>query len=482
MMDQAYSGFSDEVKEKFYSKGNIEDYPAFTERINDELSIRAGRKIDSLPRTITVQVTDACNLCCSYCYQINKSTNVLSLENAKKFIDLILTDDSTINDHINRYNSDIVILDFIGGEPLLEIDLIEQVCDYFLTRMIETNHPWLPYYQITVGTNGVLYNDPRVQRFIKKYLGRLSFNITVDGNKKLHDSCRVFPDGSGSYDLAIAAAEDWIKTSGMRVPSTKLTIAPGNVEYLSEAIIDMMNHGFININENCVYEEGWTIEHAKVLYRELKKLANYVLEHDLETSHTFRIFNPDWYRPMMEEDNQNWCGGDGRMLAVDVHGNLFNCIRYMESSLGNDAKPLIIGHVDRGIGITEEDKQNLHCMQCINRRSQSTDECFHCPIANGCGWCTGYNYQKFGTCNKRATYTCQMHQAASLANAYYWNSIMEKHGISERLTVYCPPEWAIPIIGEEEYCMLLVQEEPDAIGFICSTSITKGEESWVKGE
>ena len=71
--------------------------------------------------------------------------------------------------------------------------------------------------------------------------------------------------------MAIAAAKDWVKVSGMRVPSTKLTIAPGNVEYLSEAIIDMMNNGFVNINENCVYEEGWTLEHAKILYRELKK-------------------------------------------------------------------------------------------------------------------------------------------------------------------------------------------------------------------
>lgn len=446
---------SEATKDRFYSNGNTEDFTAFAGRISNELRVRTGRDMDCLPRSITVQVTDACNLCCSYCYQINKSTNVLSLENAKKFIDLILTDDDSINSHISQNNADMVILDFIGGEPLLQIDLVDQITDYFIKRMIELDHPWLPYYQLTVGTNGTLYFDPRVQKYIKKHIGRLSFNITVDGNKRLHDACRIFPDGSGSYDMAIAAAKDWVKVSGMRVPSTKLTIAPGNVEYLSEAIIDMMNNGFVNINENCVYEEGWTLEHAKILYRELKKIADYVLEYNLETSHTFRIFNPDWYTPMNEDDDQNWCGGDGRMLAVDVHGDLFNCIRYMESSLGTDIEPLTIGNVDRGIGITEKDKQNLHCMQCITRRSQSTDECFHCPIATGCGWCTGYNYQKFGTCNKRSTYICVMQKASSLANVYYWNSIMRKHNIDERVKMHCPKEWAVPIIGENEYDMLL---------------------------
>lgn len=464
-MNNIYSAYGDlnpEIIDRYYNKASSEDYNGFIERINPELSKRLGKTLEPIARSITIQVTDACNLCCSYCYQINKGHNKLSLETGKKFIDLLLTDDTTRNNYINKFNSDIVVIDFIGGEPLLEIDLIVQLSDYIIQRMIELDHPWLPYLQFSISTNGTLYFDERFQKYIKKYKGKISVNITVDGNKKLHDTCRLFADGSGSYDLAMKAVKHWIEFSGMNNPSTKLTIAPGNIDCLSEALISMLEEGFMHINENCVYEEGWTIEHAKKLYSELKIVADYIIDHDYECDHTMRIFTPSWYHPMSPEDDKNWCGGDGRMLAVDVHGDLFNCIRYMESSLGSDQKPLVIGNVDDGIGVTEDAMQNIACMQCITRKSQSTDECFNCPIAQGCGWCTAYNYQTFGTCNKRATYICDMHKAASLANVYYWNRVLEKHQKddndikdSSRMKVKCPREWAVPIIGEEEYNSLL---------------------------
>lgn len=72
--------------------------------------------------------------------------------------------------------------------------------DYFVKRMIETDHPWQYNWRISISSNGVLYFNPEVQKFINKWMNHLSFNISIDGNKKLHDSCRVFPDGSGSYD------------------------------------------------------------------------------------------------------------------------------------------------------------------------------------------------------------------------------------------------------------------------------------------
>ena len=54
-----------------------------------------------------------------------------------------------------------------------------------------------------------MYFKPEVQDFIKKYKDHLSLSITVDGHKELHDSCRIFADGTGSYDLAIAAVHHY---------------------------------------------------------------------------------------------------------------------------------------------------------------------------------------------------------------------------------------------------------------------------------
>ena len=403
-----------------------------------------------LTRTVTFQVTDACNLACTYCYQINKSTRVMSLETAKKFIDYLLQTD--INDHyINPTISPFIILDFIGGEPLLQIELIDKIIDYFIERCFELQHPWGTRFCASICSNGVLYFTPAVQKFINKHKNHLSMNITLDGNKELHDSCRIFPDGSGSYDLAVAAAKDWLKRGQM---SSKITIAPGNVEHVFEALLHMIELGYAEINANCVFEEGWNIEHAKELYKQMKLFSDYLLDNNLDDIYC-SFWESDFFRPKDIEENDNWCGGTGSMIAVDPDGWIYPCIRYMESSLGTEQAPLRIGHVDWGIEKLEEERQTVKCLNCITRRTQSTDKCFYCPIAEGCAWCSGYNYQIFGTADKRATYICIMHQARALINVYYWNKYYIKNNINKRKICYVPKEWAIPIIGEDEYNMLI---------------------------
>lgn len=70
----------------------------------------------------------------------------------------------------------------------------------------------------------------------------------------------------------------------------------------------------------------------------------------------------------------------------------------------------------------------------------SNDECFNCPIAEGCSWCAAYNYQCTGNLDSRATFICPMHKARALANAYFWNMYYIKHGDSKRFTIHVPPE------------------------------------------
>ena len=142
------------------------------------------------------------------------------------------------------------------------------------------------------------------------------------------------------------------------------------------------------------------------------------------------------------------------MLAMDPDGWLYPCIRYMESSLGTSREPLRIGHVNFGIAQRKCDKQCVECLNKIDRRTESSDECFYCPIAEGCSWCSAYNYQENGTPDSRCTYICDMHKTRSLANAYFWNKWYRKKHWKQRFKIYCPDEWAIPIIGEEELNML----------------------------
>lgn len=737
-----------------------------------------------MAKTVTFQVTDACSLACTYCYQINKGKHRMKFETATKFIDMLLDNESSTAKYLDSSNTQGVIIEFIGGEPFLEIDLIDQITDYFIEQLILRHHPWATRYRISICSNGVAYFEPKVQAYIKKHLNHLSFSISIDGNKELHDSCRVFPDGSGSYDIAMAGVKHFIEVLGGTMGS-KMTLCPANINHTFEAVKSLIENGYEEINLNCVYEEGWTNDDAKVLYEQLKLLADYMLENDLFDKIFVSIFENEFFKPMPEEENQNWCwgvgtpilttngykpiekikvgdmvytedgaihsvintmshfadncvnihvsgaydlvctknhqlftipfdyignknvkhykeyekcaveniahqdliklfslpkrnvsynadvaylvgryigdgwdhycgkghsiccsfdeteelrscfdkamvdygvyknktvnqfsiylsdnvinkelhrilsccghtasqkhlppecfywddeslgallrgyfdadgsinkngqmristtsyqlaleimvilrtlgytptchknkrggksiiqgrqvnikdryeiyfyedvsrseyvheyngnmwtyglkmtdaepqmvynitvdtnhsyvaggivsancGGNGQMISVDYKGDIYPCIRYMESSLGDDRPPIIIGNVDTGILQTKEQCDWHDCLTCITRRSQSTDECFNCPIASGCSHCTAYNYQVFGTPNKKATYICIMHKARALANAYYWNKGYRQNNENKRFKLWIPEEWALEIIDQDEW-------------------------------
>lgn len=93
-------------------------------------------------------------------------------------------------------------------------------------------------------------------------------------------------------------------------------------------------------------------------------------------------------------------------------------------------------------------------MAKIDRRTQSTDKCFYCPIAAGCSNCSGYDYQVFGTPDARATFICIMHKARALGNIYFWNKYYRKNNIDKRMEIHIPDEWALEIISEKELNML----------------------------
>lgn len=403
-------------------------------------------------KEITFQVTEDCCMACTYCYQHHKTNNKMSWEIAKSIVDKLLNNKL---DCVNITNTFAIIVDFIGGEPLMEIDLIEQICNYIISQMIELNHPWLYHIKFSICSNGLLYNTEKVQKFFQKYNNFISFSISLDGNQKLHDSCRIDLNGNKTYDKVISAVHQHAKLYNI-LPDTKMTLSPDNISYTYDALINLINEGYSIIPFNCIYEEGWEYSHAEILYKELKKVANHFIKNNLYNKINIRMFNENNFTPLSENENQNWCGGvDMKMIAFNYKGDIYPCIRYMESSLNNNQQSLPLGNINTGYLVTEQEQKNLTLISNITRRSQSTDECYYCPVATGCGWCSGYNYEKFGTPNKRATYICCMHKAQSLANVYYWNKLYQHLKIDKQFKMNLPREEALKIIDENEYNYLL---------------------------
>ena len=435
------------MKKKIYEGVGI-DYSSQISRMFPGESLGISSKYC---KTLTFQVTEDCNLNCSYCYQIHKTKNRMSLDTAKKVIDCLF-DNDLIEKYYPKDNYTGIVLDFIGGEPLLEVDLIDSIMNYFIQKAYEHKSILATRYRISISTNGVLYNTPKVQEFIKKWEPKLSLSVSLDGCKELHDSCRVFPTGEGSYTLAEDAAKKLLKINPNM--STKMTIAPENIEFIEQAITNLIDLGYKSINCNCIFEANWTYDQAAVLYSKWKKVADYLLSNDNLYIPRISYYESSIGQPLNESDNGNWCGGTGLMLAVDYKGEFFPCLRYMQSSLGNQAEPYVIGDLNHGIDRTKESHEKLNCLSCITRRSQSTDECFNCSIAKGCAWCSAYNYQVTGTPNKRVTNICNAHKSRVLSNVYFWNKYYRINNIPQRFKLNINEEEALKIVTKDELKML----------------------------
>lgn len=426
---------------------------------------------DHIIRNITFQVTDDCCCCCSYCYQGNKGNHYMTKETGKKIVDLLFNlyaeqkDGSVWNDFINS-NTKGLILDFIGGEPLMNIEVIDYICSYFLNRCINENHPWRDFFRINLISNGKEYFNPKVQQFLKKFYGYVCLGFSIDGPKEIHDKCRIYPDGSGNFDDAYKALQHYNSHYEIYPTDrqTKVTISQGNLSEIHKIIEFFLNEKIYKINANTVFEEHWTEQDGQIFYQELKKIANTLLDindiniycslFDIHLGHSLR----------RDEEIDNYCGGTGHMLAFDPNGIAYPCVRYMESSLNNAQPPIIFGDSD-GLFKTNESIKKFCELRDITRISQSSEECLNCPIATGCAWCSAWNYQLYGTANKRCTYICPMHKARVLANVYYWNKYYDLNNINDVFEMNLPKEDALNFIPEEEYNMLadLVQKQKDKI-------------------
>lgn len=377
-----------------------------------------------LSQSITFVITQDCNLRCKYCYMTSKNDkNVMSLEVGRRAIDYFLTNK-------DLFVSDAVVLEFIGGEPLLEIDLIDKLTDYFKIRAYELNHKWFTMYRISISTNGILYSNEKVQKFIKKNEGKVSIGISIDGTKEKNDLQRVYPDGRGTYDDIAKNIKLWQKQ--FPDATTKVTIGHDDLPYIKESIIHLWNLGLKEIPANVVFENVWEEGDDVIFYNQLRELADYIIDNDMWEEYNTTLFTQGIGYPLSTEElGRNSCG-TGNMIAVDASGNLYPCIRFMDYSL-NKQKGYITGNIYDGIN-----REKLRPFYYMTVENQSDEECLNCEIASGCQWCTGYNYDEScsGTIFERNKYICKMHKARVKANNYLWSRLVREKNIKLKLQRY----------------------------------------------
>lgn len=382
---------------------------------------------NGLTKNITFIVTKDCQLACKYCYLVGKNSKErMTWEVAKKSIDYIL-------DHENDFREEGVVWDFIGGEPFLEIDLIDKICDYIKIEMFKRDHHWFNNFRFNFTTNGINYGSEKVQDFINKHKSHINVTITIDGTQRKHDLNRIWKtpemergimpkpeEERGSYVDVLRNVPLWLEQ--FPYLGTKVTISSNDIPYIYESVMHLYSLGIHEIHINCVFEDVWKEGDDLLFEEQLIQLADAIIDGEYYKNYDCSFFSENIGKPQDKKlDNQNWCGA-GKMLSIDAAGNFYPCTRFAQYSL-REKKAWVIGNIHDGI-----DKNKLRPFLTLDRCTQSKPECVDCEVAEGCAWCQGENYDAADspTIYQRATAICKMHKARVRANNYYWNKLYRK--------------------------------------------------------
>lgn len=298
-------------------------------------------------------VTHMCNLDCIYCYQDHDTENRMSFETACKCIDWIF---ENIPSDMNE-----VEITFIGGEPLLEFELIKKIVDYTCNKNVST--PFIFY----ATTNGTILTEEMKQWF-RSNKNRFVLGLSLDGMPETHNFNR-----SNSFDMIdVDFFIDTWPNQGI-----KMTLSEHSLKNLADNIIYLHNRGFKDIGGVNLFEGtfDWSKEeYVKILIPELKKLVEFYVEHDdlmLDQMLGRQI-------DACEEKNRpkrKWCGIGTGVVFFDTDGTRLPC-------------PFV-----SPMTFDKDDLDDILKVDFNDEESFIDDECFEkCYIYPICPHCAGANY------------------------------------------------------------------------------------------
>lgn len=343
-------------------------------------------------KTVTLMVTEDCNLHCKYCYEENKTKKVMTLTAAQTAVDFLLAQPA---------DRDTVVWEFIGGEPFLEIDLIDQITDYIIEK--SKGHPCGNKTMFSFTTNGTLLGEPKVRAYLTKDKCRKSVSLSLDGDQRVHDINRC-----GSWESVMANFDWWRKNFPWC--TTKSTVNRVSLPHIMDSIRFVAGLGLTDIFMNVVYEEEWDATDAHVYEAQLREVADYLLEDGRYQNVHVSFFNEALTAENLPPRSA-WCGCGNAMIMVSPDGGLYPCLRFYS---GRNQWP--IGDIAKGI-----DQDRLRPFYfCHNERSP---KCGACQVRAKCPHCIGWDYNSTGSIFIRSTNVCEMFKAQIRVNEYFFARI-----------------------------------------------------------
>ncbi|MGL4607244.1 MAG: thioether cross-link-forming SCIFF peptide maturase [Eubacteriaceae bacterium] len=342
---------------------------------------------EDLIKAVCLHVAHDCNLKCEYCFaaqgDFEGEKEMMTFEVGKAAIDFIVAQSK------NRKNLEI---DFFGGEPLMNLEVVKDLVDYAK----ETGEKNNKVFKFTMTTNGVLLDDPTMT-----YLNETMDNIvlSLDGRKGINDRMRKTINDQGSYDVIIEKIKKMAEMRGEKDHYVRGTYTHHNLDF-SKDVTFLAKEGFKSISVEPVVAEkkhryAITEEDLPRILEEYDHLALEYLKQDEEgLNYNFFHFNIDLDHGPCVYKRLSGCGAGKDYVAITPTGDVFPCHQFV----GKDGFKM--GNVFDGI-------QNAEVKEVFNAGNLLEKEaCKKCWAKYFCG----------GGCH---------------ANAYNFNgSIMEPHNVS----------------------------------------------------
>ncbi len=349
-------------------------------------------------RTVSLVVTKACNLRCSYCYEKHdqREEAVMDLSLAKDTITKYMEADDGYN---------LVSIDFFGGEPMLAFPLIREVVEWSYSKDWRKDHNFL------IGTNGTILTD-ETKNWLYKNRRNVNIAFSFDGNRITHNLSR-----DNSYDLVRQNIPFFKKNWPHQ--AAKMTISAETIPYVADGVIELEEMGLF-FTANIGFEDIWgdEIEKNRLLGKYEEQLLQLV-DYYSKRPHLYPVSQimsavpdylglPDYGKAEWEKKNvKRFCGAGHEMIIVDIDGKTYACHRFL---------PWVTGRPSPGYAV--------NCQS-----AWEPDKCAQCKLILSCPTCAGFNWEINNDTGIRSTFHCEAYKLEVLASCR-----LEAYRLSRSLT------------------------------------------------
>ncbi len=359
----------------------------------DTFSAMAGtlkQKTAGVVKALCLHVAHTCNLNCSYCFasqgEYQGDRAVMSFEVGKQALDFLMEHSG------NRRNLEV---DFFGGEPLMNFEVVKQLVAYAREKEKEKGKN----FRFTLTTNGVLVDDDVIE-FSNREMSNVV--LSLDGRKEVHDRYRVDYAGKGSWERIVPKFQKFVEARGNKNYYMRGTFTHANPDFLKD-IEEMLSLGFTELSMEPVVcapdaPSALTQEDLPIVMEQYEKLAELMLQRHREGKpFTFYHYMIDLKGGPCIYKRVSGCGSGTEYMAVTPWGDLYPCHQFV----GEERFKL--GDVWNGVTNLEIQKEFGDC------NVYSRPECRDCWAKLYCsGGCAANAYHATGAITGVYKYGCEL--------------------------------------------------------------------------